>query len=226
MILKNKVIIVTGASDGIGKQVAIKLAAQGATLALIARTQRDIVETDKIKFYPCDLRHTKEIETTINKVISDFGKIDILLNIAGIWQKMMPVEEIEESVVDDVIQTNLTGLIHITRLTLPHLKKQKEAAIINVISKSGVVSQAGQSVYTASKYGVRGFTEVLKIDLKDSNIRVAGVYQSGTNTEMFAKVGDHPPVEKFTDPSDLAETIVFMLSRPAKIWLPEVHVEY
>jgi len=235
MKLKDKVIVITGASDGIGKQVALKLADQGVNLALISRNKTGLKETQKetqkkgakkTKIYPCDLRHTAELKSTVKKIIADFGKVNILLNIAGIWQKMMPAEEIQESVVDDVIQTNLTGLIHCARLLLPYLKKQKEAAIINVVSKSGVVAQAGQSVYTASKYGAKGFTDVLKVDLKGSTVRVAGVYQSGTNTKMFSKVGDSPPVEKFTNPKDLADVIVFMLSRPAKIWLREVHVEY
>ena len=138
----------------------------------------------------------------------------------------MPLEEISAEVVDDVITTNLTALIHTTRLCLPMLKSQPEAVIINVSSKSGMVAQAGQSVYTASKFGVRGFTEVLKVDLKDTKVRVAGVYQSGTNTQMFAKTGETFDTNKLTDPADLAEAIVFMMTRPAKIWLHEIKVEY
>ena len=109
---------------------------------------------------------------------------------------------------------------------MPELKNRKESAIINVSSKSGVVPQAGQSVYTASKYGVRGFTEVLKADLKGTNVRVAGIYQSGTNTKMFEKTGEDFPIQKFTDPADLAAVIVYMLSMPERIWLHDVRVEY
>lgn len=235
MKLKDKVAIVTGASEGIGEQIALKLAKEGVNLALIARNKKNLGQVkqkalklgaERVEIYPCDIRDTKELEKTVQKIASDFKRIDILINDAGIWQKMMPVEKIKESVVDDVIQTNLTALVHCTRLVLPYLKKQKEAAIINVISKSGVVAQEGQSVYTASKYGAHGFSEVLKADLKGSNIRVAGVYQSGTATKMFAKTGEKAPLEKFTNPADLAEVVVFMLSRPPKIWLQEVQVEY
>lgn len=182
--------------------------------------------TGKIEIYPCDIRVTKALEGVIKKMIVDFKKVDILINVAGIWQKMMPIEKIKQQVVDEVIQTNLTALIHCTRFVLPVLKKQKEAAIINVVSKSGVVAQEGQSAYTASKYGAYGFTEVLKADLKGSNIRVAGVYQSGTATKMFVKTGEKVPLGKFTNPVDLAEVVVFMLSRPPKIWLHDVRVEY
>lgn len=235
MKLSNKMIVVTGASDGIGKQVALRLAKEHTHLILIARNEVRLQETKteaekkgaaSVAIYPCDIGDIQNLKKIILKIISDYPHIDVLLNIAGIWQKMMPVEEIDEELVDEVIQTNLTGLIHCTRLLLPTLKKQKEAAIINISSKSGIVAQAGQSVYTASKYGVKGFTEVLKVDLKGSTVRVAGVYQSGTNTQMFHKAGDNPPVEMFTNPADLADVIVYMLSRPEKIWLHEVHVEY
>lgn len=90
---------------------------------------------------------------------------------------MMPVDQVSESFIDEVIQTNLLGLIHTTRFVLPHLRANHQGAIINIVSKSGLVAQAGQSVYTASKYGVHGFTEVLKLDLKGTAIKVAGVYQ-------------------------------------------------
>lgn len=236
MKLQNKTAIVTGASDGIGKQVAIKLAKQGVNLALIGRDRLRLNQVKnaigklssslKVETYSCDIRNNNQLSKTIKRTISDFKDIHILINVAGIWQKIMPVEELPENIVDDVILTNLTSLIHVTRLVIPILKKQPEAAIINVSSKSGITAQTGQSVYSASKWGVRGFTEVLKTDLKNTHVRVAGIYQSGTNTKMFEKTGEKAPSEKFTDPADLAEVIVYMLSRPEKIWLHEVRVEY
>lgn len=235
MKLKDKIVVVTGASDGIGKQIALSLGKESSRLALIARDESKLAEVCKeatklgaadAKFYACDIRQTDKLDSILKSIISDFGTVDILINNAGVWQKLMPVDEITKDVVDDVIETNLSALIHITRLLLPFLRTRDEAAIINVTSKSGVVAQEGQSVYTASKYGVRGFTEGLKADLKATNIRVAGVYQSGTNTKMFEKAGDNFSVEKFTNPSDLADVIVYMLSRPEKIWLYDVRVEY
>lgn len=236
MNFQDKTAIVTGASDGIGRQVAIKLAENGVNLALIGRDKSRLNQVKnninksnsslKVKAYSCDIRNNNQLTKTIEQIISDYKNVHILVNVAGIWQKMMPIEEMPENVVDDVVLTNLTALIHITRLVIPSLKKQPEAAIINVSSKSGVTAQGGQSVYSASKWGVRGFTEVLKADLKNTHIRVAGVYQSGTHTKMFEKTGEKVPSEKFTNPADLAEIIVYMLSRPEKVWLHEVRVEY
>ncbi len=235
MILKNKTAIITGASDGLGKELAFKLGDVGVNLALIARRKEKLEEVKKlikgvkVEVYPCDVKELSQIKSTVKKIISDFKKVDILLNIAGIWQKKMPVEEIEEQVVNDVIATNLTGLVHMTRQLIPFLKKQPESAIINISSMTGVKYPPGQSVYAASKWGVRGFTEVIREDLRGSSVKVSGIYQGGVKTEMFFKTGETfaPGVfEKFMSPKDLADIIVFMLSQPKGIWMEEVRVNY
>lgn len=235
MILKNKTAIVTGASDGLGKEVALKLAGVGINVALVARNKEKLEEVKKqIKgvragTYPCDVKDLSQIKTTVKKIIEDFKSVDILLNIAGIWQKKMPVEEIDEQVINNVIATNLTGLIHITRLVIPFLKKQTQASIINISSMTGVKFPPGQSVYAATKWGVRGFTEVIREDLRGTSIKVAGVYQAGVKTKMFFKTGEkfkEGVYEQFMEPKDLANVIVFILSQPPHIWLEEVRVNY
>lgn len=138
---------------------------------------------------------------------------------------MMPVDQIPATVVEKVIHTNLIALIHTTRLALPLLRQRPEAAIINVISKSGVVAQVGQAVYTASKYGARGFTEVLKAELQDTNIHVTGIYQGGVHTSMFAKAGENFPTEDFMEPEDLAQIIVDILKLPPKIWVHDIRID-
>ncbi|HWS48674.1 MAG TPA: SDR family oxidoreductase [Candidatus Methanoperedens sp.] len=237
MDIKNKNIVVTGASDGLGRATASKLAAQGSNLALVARNHdrlNSLVEELSLKYpqqkfiaYFCDISQLNQIKTTVKKIISDFEDIHILLNIAGIWQKMSPLENINVDDIQIIIQTNLVGLIQITNQLLPNLKNQSEAIIINDSSSSGIMPRPEQAVYCASKYGVTGFTEVLKVDLKGSNVRVAGLYQGGTNTQMFSKANDlDKPLNDFTDPNDLADVIVFMLTRPAKIWLHDIRVTY
>jgi NADP-dependent 3-hydroxy acid dehydrogenase YdfG len=235
MILQGRTAIITGASDGLGKEVALKLGEKGVNLALIARRKEKLEEVKKqikelkIEIYPCDIKDLTQIKQTVNKITSDFKSINILLNVAGIWQKKMPVEEVDEQVIEDVIDTNLKGLIHITRLVLPTLKKQSEAAIMNISSMTGVKYPLGQSVYAASKWGVRGFTEVLREDLRGTSVKVSGIYQAGVKTDMFFKTGETfaPGVfEKFMKPEDLADIVVFMLSQPKGIWLEEVRVNY
>lgn len=235
MILKNKTAIVTGASDGLGKETALKLGKQGVSLALVARNGDKLEEVKKqikavrVKVYPCDVKELSEVKLTVKKIINDFKNVDMLLNIAGIWQKKMPVEDIDEQTINDVISTNLTGLIQLTRLIIPSLKKQSEGAIINISSMTGVKFPPGQSVYAATKWGVRGFTEVIREDLRNTNVKVSGIYQAGVKTNMFFKTGEkfsEGVYEKFMEPGDLANIIVFMLSQPPRIWMEEIRVNY
>ena len=235
MNLKEKVAIVTGASDGLGKQIALKLAKEGVSLALIARSKEKLEEvkmeveklgSPKAEVYACDISDNKQVESTVRQVEVDFKEVQILLNIAGVWQKLNLLEDVSIEEIDNVIDTDLKGMIYMTHFVLPILKRQKEAAIINDSSKSGITVQPGQSVYTAAKWGVRGFTDVLKEDLKGSSVHAAAFYQGGTDTKMFNKTGEHFNQKKFIDPENLAEVVVFMLSRPSKIWLHDVRVDY
>ena len=91
---------------------------------------------------------------------------------------------------------------------------------------AGLQGRAGRTAYAASKYGMRGFTEALRDETKTDNIRIGAVFQSGTNTQMFAKAGEEMPTDKYSEPGDLADIVVFMLTRPPKIWINELHVVY
>lgn len=232
MDLNQKTVVITGASDGIGKSIALRLAKENTSLLLIARTESKLqavaqaatAQGASVRIYPCDISHTESLSETIDKLVADNVGVDALINNAGIWQKQMPLDEIDPHVIDNVMNTNLTALIHMTHLLLPTLRQAETAAIINVVSKSGVLAQSGQSVYTASKYGARGFTEVLKEELKNSRVKVAGIYQSGTNTAMFKKTGEDFDTSQLTQPDDLANVVAFMLQQPDNIWLHDVRI--
>ncbi len=234
MELENKVIIITGASTGVGEQIALRLSKENSSLALIARNAERLEQVaekakslgaKEVRYYCCDIANTPLLSETIDKIVADFGGIDVLINNAGVWQKLMQLDDIPTEVVDNVLNVNLSALIHTTHLVLPHLRQREKSAIINIVSKSGVLAQAGQSVYTASKYGVRGFTEVLKADLKDTNVKVTGIYQSGTNTDFFAKENENFDTTNFTEPQDLADVVAYILKQPEKIWLHDVRID-
>ena len=234
MELKNKRIIVTGGSDGIGRHICLKLAAVGTRLAILGRDADRLaaVEAECIAAgaseaigIACDIQNPDAISEAVEQVTAAFGGLDILINNAGIWHKTGPLDEIPPQLLQATVQTNLTGLMQITQAAIPALRANDEGIILNVVSKSGVVAQAGQSVYTATKYGVRGFTEVLKADEENTGVRVGGVYQSGTNTGMFSKAGEDVPNHIFTEPDDLADVVVFVLSRPPKLWIHDIRIE-
>lgn len=233
MKLTEKVVLLTGASEGIWEQIALRLASEWVSLALVARNKEKLDAVaeacmsnwaKKVNCYSQDLSNTWELAGLTQQIKNDFWGIDILINNAGIWQKMMQLDEVEKDAIDPIIETNLNAVIHLTHSVLPILRTREEGAILNVVSQSWVVAQWGQSIYTATKYWVRGFTDVLKGDLKWSNVRVAGVYQAGTNTNMFAQQGETMPLENFADPADLADIITYMLGQPPKIWMHEVRI--
>lgn len=228
-----KTVLITGASDGIGKAIALALSKQRENLILFGRNQEKLqtvkaeAETNgaSVKTYAFDLNDNKKRQEIVSEILSG-EQVDVLINCAGIWHKAGDITTLNESKITEVINTNLTSQILLTRQLLDSMRSCENTAIINIVSKSGLIPQAGQTAYTASKYGLKGFTDVLREDTKDDPIRIGAVYQSGTNTEMFAKAGDDFPTETFTDPNDLANVVAFMLSRPKKIWLNEVHVVY
>lgn len=237
MNLKNKTVLITGASDGLGKETALRLAKEKTNLVLLGRDkerlQRISNQAQKsgainVTSYTFDLSNRDSVTDHLEMIRKNHNDISVILNIAGIWQKQGDLDQLNHNEIEEIIATNLTGLIKLTNTLLPVLRKQDEAAIVNISSRSGYSAQIGQSVYTASKYGVRGFTEVLYQDLKNTNIRVAGVYQGGTNTQMFNKAGDDFGDEKlrtFIPPEEIAEVITFMLLRTNNIWLPEIRIE-
>lgn len=236
MELKNKVVVVTWSSAWIGKAVALRIAKEGSILVLVARSS-DALEAVKkealelgaasVLACVCDLSKVSDIDATTTKILEELGWVDVLINNAWIWQKLSQLEEIDADYVSQLIAVNLSGTIHMTHRLLPSMKsRDNETALINISSKSGIWAAAWQSVYAATKWWVRGFTDVLKLDLQGTNVRVAGIYQAGTRTEMFEKADEDFPVEKFTDPADLADTIGHMLTLPPKIWLNDVRVEF
>lgn len=230
MILTNKNILVTGASDGIGKSTAIALSKAGAHVILLARNQEKLEQVaasceGKTQIISCDISDHEKLKEQLESLVAN-TEIDVLINNAGIWHKADDVTNISTEEIERVISVNMTSHILITKQLLKSMRT-RESAIVNIISKAGVVPQKGLSVYSASKYGMRGFTDVLREDTKEDPIRISAVYQAGTKTTMFEKSGQvGVPVEKFSDPNDLAKVIEFILSQPEKIWLKEVHVEF
>lgn len=236
MQLNGKTIVITGASDGIGREIALNLASKAVKVVLVARNEQKlqsvqaeiIAHQGRAEYVVCDLSQADQVRTAAAEIVQRFPEVSGLVNNAGVWQKLNQLDEISDDVIEAVLQTNLRGLILLTKHLLPTLKQATEAVILNVSSRSGHSAQPGQSVYTASKWGVRGFTEVLHTDLAETSVRVAGIYQGGTNTAMFHKAGETWPVEKlqtFIPANELAEVVAFVLSRPKQVWLTEVRVE-
>lgn len=230
MNLKNKVVLITGASDGLGKAIAQRLSKEGARLALLAR---DGVKLEKIAkelgprviSVTCDITKPEDIKKAVNQVVKHFGKINVLINCAGIWLKLKHLEEATSKEISDVIDVDLKGLIYTTKETLPYLKKSKEAYIVNISSRSGVKAKRLQAVYCAAKFGVKGFTDALKLELNEHDIKVVGFYPSGMNTKMFKKTGETFSSKGFMKVENIADIVCYIIQRSQNICIEEIWVD-
>ena len=196
MKLKNKVALVTGASNGIGKETAIMLAGKGCKVALTYHKDKGMEVLQECRKYgdamllELDVTDTKSIEEATQKIIQKFGRVDILVNNAGVvvWKDLKD-QSFEE--IDLQMQTNLSGLVKMTRTFIPQFYSQKEGIIINVSSGAGKQGYGGLSVYCASKFGVRGFTQSLSAELPEG-IRAYCVNPGMTATRMTGYKGIPP----------------------------------
>ena len=198
MELKEKIILVTGSSQGIGKETAIAFAEKGANLIITYNKNKKLGEEvlkeckkhNKCFLIKLNVKDEKSIEDTFKEIKKEFGKLDVLINNAGVirWKDFSKQDEKD---IDDQIETNLTGLIKTTKVFLSLLSKQKEAVIINISSGAGKHGYGDLTTYCATKFGVRGFTQALAQELPN-NLRIYSVNPGMTSTKMTNFQGINP----------------------------------
>ena len=193
---QNKVSVVTGAGSGMGRYLALNLAQEGSDVVICDINQKALNETeDLIKAYnvSCstlnlDLREKNNIDTLVEKTISNHGKVDLLFNNAGVVTAS-PFLEMKESDWDWCNDLNYNSLVYCSRAFLPHLMKESESALVNTSSIFGIITTPNNTVYHATKFAVRGFTESLAMELRDDPIQINCVYPGhiGTNIVLDAR---------------------------------------
>jgi len=204
MKLKDKVALVTGGGRGIGKAVALAYAREGASLAVCARTVAEIEETAKeiqslgreCLGLVCDVSSEESVSGLLEKVAKSFGRVDVLVNNAGVMTRPTSIAEFEIKKWDYTIAVNLRGTFLVTRAALPLMMRQKSGSIINVSSSIGRGAYSNFSAYAASKWGVEGFTQTLAAEL-GSRIRVNSVDPGYVATKLTLYSGSKP--ESVTD---------------------------
>ena len=193
---QNKVSVVTGAGSGMGRYLALNLAQEGSDVVICDINQKALNETkDLIKAYnvSCsslnlDLREKSNIDTLVEETISNYGKVDLVFNNAGVVTAS-PFLEMKESDWDWCNDLNYNSLVYCSRAFLPHLMKEKESALVNTSSIFGIITTPNNTVYHATKFAVRGFTESLAMELRDDPIQINCVYPGhiGTNIVLDAR---------------------------------------
>ena len=231
-MLKDKVAIVTGASRGIGKAIALDMAKNGANIAIIYAGNKEKAEEVKneaisygvkANIYKCDVSNFDEASETVKNIISDFGKVDILVNNAGITKDAL-VLSMNEDDFSAVIDTNLKGAFNMIKQVYSLFMKQRSGRIINISSVSGLMGNAGQANYSASKAGVVGLTKTVAKELAARGVTCNAIAPGFIETDMTDKLSDKVkevavnsiPMRKMGEPSDIAHIATFLASDNAK----------
>jgi 3-oxoacyl-[acyl-carrier protein] reductase len=225
-LLQGKTALITGASKGIGRSIAIKYAEQGANVAftyLSSVEQGQALESElaskgiKAKGYRSDASNYPQAEKLVNDVIADFGSLDILINNAGITQDTLLLRMTEEQW-DKVINVNLKSCFNTVKAATKQMMKQKSGSIINMTSVVGLKGNAGQANYAASKAGIIGFTKSVALELGSRGIRSNAIAPGFIETEMTAVLDpktvqswrDAIPLKRGGKPEDVADACVFL----------------
>ena len=228
MLLEGKTALITGASRGIGKSIALKFAAEGANIAftdLFRDENMEKLEDElnnkgvKAKGYPSDASSFNGCEELVADVLKDFDKVDILVNNAGITKDNL-LMRMTESDWDAVIAVNLKSVFNMTKAIQRHMLKNRSGSIINMSSVVGVGGNAGQSNYAASKAGLIGFTKSIAQELGSRNIRCNALAPGFIETEMTKKLSDEVreiwikniPLRRAGQSEDVANACLFLAS--------------
>jgi 3-oxoacyl-[acyl-carrier protein] reductase len=240
MLLKNKVAIISGASRGIGRAIALELAGEGTHIAfnyLKSETEARAVETEltslgvKAKATQVDISDFEAVTAWVQETKEFFGGLDIVINNAGII-KDMALMLMGKAVWQEVINTNLNGVYNLTHAAITGFMKQKEGNIVNISSVSGIVGMPRQTNYSAAKAGMIGFTKALAKEVAAYNIRVNAIAAGFIETDMVKGLKDsykdemlkQIPLGRFGKAEDVAKAVKFLISDQSQYITGEVIV--
>ena len=230
MTLSARIALVTGAGKGIGRAIALALAAEGVHVGLIARTDADLraVSVDasrlgvQVATEAADISHRTDVERAVARLTESLGPIDILINNAGI-AVFGSIVDMDPAVWEQMYRVNVFGTYYVTRMVLPSMIERRTGDIINVASTAGLNGAANLSSYAGSKAAVLRFTESLAAEVRRHDVRVTALLPSTVNTAMAAGVGlKIGPEDRMLQPTDVAELVIAALKLPARAFVRDM----
>lgn len=237
-MLKNKTAFITGASRGIGKAIALAMADSGANIAVICSSNLEAAEETceeirtrgvEAEAILCDVADFDSVGTAVKAAIERFGKIDIIVNNAGVTRDAL-ILSMKKPDFDKVVDTNLKGAFHVIKHFASALLKQRSGAIINIASVSGMMGNPGQANYSAAKAGMIGLTKTVAKEFAPRGITCNAIAPGFIETDMTAKLSEKAkeaaveaiPLKRMGKPEDIAATAVFLASQQASYITGEV----
>lgn len=230
-ILNGKIALITGGGSGLGAATCQSLAEAGATvIAADIRLDQAEQTTQAIRdqgmeavALPLDITNDQQVETTVQKITDQYGRVDILINNAG-TDVTLPLEELAIADWDKVMDVNLRAPFVLSKFILPFMKQQRSGHIVNVASTAAKRAWANASVYHASKWGLMGLSHALHVEARPHGIKVTAIVAGGMKTPfLLDRFPDIDP-DVLQEPKTVAETIRYVLMQPAETVIPEVMV--
>jgi len=235
--LHGQVAIITGASQGIGHALALRLAQMGIQLMLASRNTQKLDAlaaeiraqhpTLRCETHHCDVRDSAQVQAVVDAALKAFGRLDILINNAGVAPKAQLFQESSLEDIDRTIDTNLKGSMYFMRAVIPHMVQQQHGTIVNINSIAGKTAYPFWSVYDASKFGLLAVTEAVAEEQRSNNIKVVGIHPGAVDTPIWdgVQLEKEPPHEGMLEPEHIADAVAYILNQPRKVFIKEMVLE-
>ncbi|MCJ7736834.1 MAG: SDR family oxidoreductase [Anaerolineae bacterium] len=230
-VLTDRVAIVTGAGRGIGKSIALALAAHGAAVALVARTKAELESVrNQIEagggrglVLRADVSIEGDVASAVKTTVAALGRLDILVNNAGTGV-FGPLVETTTNTWDHVMNVNARGTFLFCREAVPYLRQQDRATIVNIVSVVGHKGYPNQAVYSASKHAVMGMTKALAKEVQMDGIRVHAICPGGVDTNLIRDARPDLDVSVLMQPEEIADIVLFLVTRNGNAVIDEIRV--